>query len=188
LGSSSTLIQLLSQWADINPYLLLKNSFKGSGYDIACASANGPILYQLIHDTPQITPISFPTEFLSNGYFVYLGNKQLSDQEIKKYSELKFDRELLRQQITEITNQLAQVNNGVKFCALLEKHEDLISQAIGYPKVKDRLFPTIKGTFKSLGAWGGDFVLFIGTESQIQKIKKMGYSTILPWSDMLRLN
>ena len=35
LGSSSTLISLLAQWADVNPYELLKMTMGGSGYDIA---------------------------------------------------------------------------------------------------------------------------------------------------------
>ncbi len=37
LGSSSTLINNIAQWANINPYQLLENTFGGSGYDIACA-------------------------------------------------------------------------------------------------------------------------------------------------------
>lgn len=47
LGSSSTLIANLATWADVNPYALLKMTFGGSGYDIACATAEQPIYYQL---------------------------------------------------------------------------------------------------------------------------------------------
>ena len=47
LGSSSTLIANLAQWANVNPYELLKLTFGGSGYDLACATAEGPIYYQL---------------------------------------------------------------------------------------------------------------------------------------------
>ena len=43
LGSSSTLIANLARWANVNPYELLKMTFGGSGYDIACATAEGPI-------------------------------------------------------------------------------------------------------------------------------------------------
>ena len=46
LGSSSTLIANLARWADVNPYELLKLTFGGSGYDIACATAEQPIYYQ----------------------------------------------------------------------------------------------------------------------------------------------
>ena len=45
-GSSSTLISLLAQCLGINPYLLLNDTFGGSGYDIACATSNTPLIYQ----------------------------------------------------------------------------------------------------------------------------------------------
>ena len=35
LGSSSTLINNISKWAEINPYDLLWSNFKGSGYDLS---------------------------------------------------------------------------------------------------------------------------------------------------------
>ena len=47
LGSSSTLINNISEWANVNPYQLLSSTFKGSGYDIACAKAEGPIFYNV---------------------------------------------------------------------------------------------------------------------------------------------
>lgn len=43
LGSSSTLLYNIAQWAKIDPYKLLANTFGGSGYDIACAAAVKPI-------------------------------------------------------------------------------------------------------------------------------------------------
>ncbi|MFK7750789.1 MAG: GHMP kinase, partial [Kordia sp.] len=43
LGSSSTLIHNIALWANVNPFTLLWNAFKGSGYDIACARYDSPI-------------------------------------------------------------------------------------------------------------------------------------------------
>ena len=37
LGTSSTLINSIATWAKVDAFKLLWNSFKGSGYDIACA-------------------------------------------------------------------------------------------------------------------------------------------------------
>jgi hypothetical protein len=45
-GNSSTLINNIAQWLQIDAFTLLNNSFGGSGYDIACAQ-NNPILYHL---------------------------------------------------------------------------------------------------------------------------------------------
>jgi len=47
LGTSSTLIHLIAQWAKCDPFELLFEAFGGSGYDIACAGADSPISYQL---------------------------------------------------------------------------------------------------------------------------------------------
>ncbi|TEB41124.1 GHMP kinase, partial [Flavobacterium circumlabens] len=44
LGTSSTLLNNIAQWAKIDAFTLLKNSFGGSGYDIACAQNNTPII------------------------------------------------------------------------------------------------------------------------------------------------
>ena len=45
LGTSSTLINNIAQWAKVDAFQLLWNSFSGSGYDIANAQYNTPILY-----------------------------------------------------------------------------------------------------------------------------------------------
>ena len=54
LGTSSTLINNIAQWLGIDPFELLKRSFGGSGYDIACAQNGSPISYQLVNDKPII--------------------------------------------------------------------------------------------------------------------------------------
>ena len=182
------LIHLLSQWANINPFLLLKNSFKGSGYDIACANAKGPISYQRKENLPQISRVTLDIPFKENCHFIYLGNKQFSDKEVTKYSELVFDRNKIKEEITSISLQLIEAKTESHFCELLELHENLLRKVLGYPTVKERLFSNIKGTFKSLGAWGGDFILFIGAPPELAKIKKLGYSTILKWDELLLIN
>ena len=81
LGSSSTLIANLVRWADVNPYELLKLTFGGSGYDIACATAEQPIYYQVKTEvpepvegpTPTVEPINFNPPFADHLYFIYQG-------------------------------------------------------------------------------------------------------------------
>lgn len=184
LGSSSTLIHLIAQWAEINPFHLLQNSFGGSGYDIACADAKGPILYQ-IGEEPKINPIVFNPSWTSKLHFVYLGKKQVSSQEIEKYSELKFDRKAFVQQVNSLTKRLIDTVDFVTFINILKEHEQLLSTQLGYTTIKEERFSNISGSFKSLGAWGGDFVLFAGEDEALQEIKKLGYTTIVPWGEML---
>ena len=45
LGSSSTLVATLAEWAGVDPFQLNEIVFHGSGFDIACANADGPIFY-----------------------------------------------------------------------------------------------------------------------------------------------
>ena len=184
LGSSSTLIHLISQWAKVNPYHLLKNSFGGSGYDIACAEAEGSIFFN-IGNPPNIQKINFNPQWKENLYFVYLGQKQVSSQEIAKYSDLQFDRDKLATKISELSNQLITTNSLHDFKSILEEHEQLLSHTLGYPTVKSQRFSNIQGTFKSLGAWGGDFVLFVGDKTELEEIKSLGYTTILSWEEMI---
>jgi len=46
-GSSSTFIANLARWAHVDPFQLQKNTFGGSGYDIACALSGKPLFFQL---------------------------------------------------------------------------------------------------------------------------------------------
>ncbi len=187
LGSSSTLLHLIGQWAQINPYALLKTTFGGSGYDIACADANGPITYQITPFGVEVKQVSFQPDLLNDFFFIYLGQKQVSKNEIAKFGDLKINREELASKISHITERLITSFDTTAISNLLTKHEELLSKTLGYPMVKNERFKGIEGTFKSLGAWGGDFVLYIGKETELQKIKSLGYHTIVPWKVMLNL-
>ena len=185
LGSSSTLIDLIAQWAEVDSYALLKDSFGGSGYDLACARATGPILFELINSNPKVQSVEFTPPNVNDCYFIYLGQKQTSKNEIAKYSQLTFDRALLKSKITEITNQITNTVSNTEFCSLLETHESELAKILNYPVVKQLHFQNVEGTFKSLGAWGGDFVLFTGPTKSLDLIKSLGYTTIISWNDML---
>ena len=162
LGSSSTLVSLVSQWANVSGYDLLQKTFGGSGYDVACATANSPILYQLIDGKPNVTSVTFNPEFKDQLHFYYLGNKQYSDQEVKRYRDLEFDRVGLTQQVSRITQKVLKCDELEAFQKLMEEHETLLSEILQMPTAKSKWFPEYKGAVKSLGAWGGDFVMLIG--------------------------
>jgi len=87
LGSSSSLISNLAWWVDIDPYELFWEISTGSGYDIASARAQGPLIYQLVNSQPLIDPISFDPPYKENIFFVYLGYKQDSQYSVEKFRE-----------------------------------------------------------------------------------------------------
>ncbi|MGN0032725.1 MAG: GYDIA family GHMP kinase [Candidatus Limimorpha sp.] len=189
LGSSSTLISLLSQWADVNPYQVLKETFGGSGYDIACATALKPIIYQIADNTTRVEETNFSPSFIDNLYFVYQGNKQSSGKEVKNFKdrakEIDFTKEI--QEISKITETLATGTTFVDFCSLLERHEEIISRCIDRRPLKIN-FPDFHGTIKSLGAWGGDFFL-AATEMPYQEVlnyfNKKRFDVIFRYKDII---
>jgi len=160
LGTSSTLITLLAGWAGVDPYLLLDRTFGGSGYDIACATARSPILYSRNGPVAQIRPVNFHPPFLDALYLAFSGNKQDSGKETREYLNRQTSSNTLIAEITEISEALWQCDDLHAFQALLERHDQCVAALVNKEPVI-RQFPDFKGYVKSLGAWGGDFLLFL---------------------------
>ncbi len=181
LGSSSTLISLMAQWLEVSPYRLQFSVFGGSGYDIACADAKSSILYQVNNKTPNVKAVNFSPTYIEDIYFVYLGNKQNSRTGIKNYtSQKKLATNLpeLIKRITEISNKIILQNCSKNQCiALLTEHEQIISSLMNMPSINDTLFSGFDGVAKSLGAWGGDFVMLVSNLPQqktLEYIENLG--------------
>ena len=171
LGSSSTLIANLARWANVNPYELLKLTFGGSGYDIACATAEQPIYYQLVDNQPKVETIDFQPSFADHLFFVYQGQKQSSSKEIKAFWEKTNPIDLQKdlEAVSEISRAVPKCKSLDEFGMLMQCHERIIARCIGQEPVQKR-FPDFEGVLKSLGAWGGDFIL-AATEWDEKKVK-----------------
>ena len=189
LGSSSTLLSLLAQWAEVNPYELLRNTFGGSGYDIACATAIQPIYYQLVDGHPQSCPAPFQPPFADRLFFVYQGKKQHSSDEVKAFNKHWDQADLTTELMTisELSRALPSITYFEDFCTLLQVHENLLSRCLDRPLVQQQ-FPDFKGTLKSLGAWGGDFLL-AATELSFEEVtayfKQHGLDTVIRYHDII---
>ncbi len=189
LGTSSTLIAALSRWAGINPYQVLFETMGGSGYDIACAYAEGPLLYQLEQSTPSVQIIDFQPLFLENIYFVYLGNKQNSREGIQRYRKRADQLGAEIAAVSRLTEQCLQASSLPDFEQIIRQHEWIVSQALDLPTVKSLYFDDFWGETKSLGAWGGDFVLATSTRSAPETtayFQAKGFDTILTWATMVK--
>ncbi|MEW7288986.1 GYDIA family GHMP kinase [Aquimarina sp. 2304DJ70-9] len=186
LGSSSTLINNIAQWAKVDAFALLDNSFRGSGYDIACAQHDVPILYNRNEGRPTIKEVSFDPSFKENLFFIYLNQKQDSKASIKHYQSLPLkDFDKAAATITEITHKMLDCSSLHEFETLLASHEEIISKIIKTPTVKSVLFSDYPGSVKSLGGWGGDFVLVTGSKNETSYFIEKGYTTIIPYSEMV---
>lgn len=185
LGSSSTLINNIAQWAKIDPYKLLQNTFGGSGYDIACAIHNTPITYQLNNGIPVVEAVVFDPTFKNELFFVHLNKKQNSRDGIIQYRKQTFNKKELVSVIGNITTKIMSCSDLGTFESLLNLHESVISNTLGVPTIKEQLFSDYPRAIKSLGAWGGDFILAIGDESSMAYFRQRGYETIIPYTEMI---
>lgn len=186
LGTSSTLINNIAQWLAIDPYKLLEKTFRGSGYDIAAAANDHPITYQLTTEGRTVLSASFDPVFKDRLFFVYLNEKKNSREAIQHYkNQPKNDLEGLIQKVSSITTQFLTCDTLDEFELLIEIHETLISKAIGSTKVKQEKFKDYPGKIKSLGAWGGDFILATGHHEDQQYFRDRGYNTIINYRDMI---
>jgi len=184
LGTSSTLINNIAQWTKTNAFTLLKNSFGGSGYDIACAQNDTPILYK-IKDNSAAT-VSFQPDFTKNIYFVYLNKKQNSKAAIHAYNNHK-DQNLTKSVAANntITKAILNAKTVNEFAYAVEKHEIHLSIILELETIKEIAFPDFNGTIKSLGAWGGDFVMVVSKEDPTSYFTAKGYATILSYDEMI---
>jgi mevalonate kinase len=185
LGTSSTLINNMSEWAKINPYTLLKETFGGSGYDIASAQNNNPIVFKIKNNQPMVREVGSTLPFSNQLYFVYLNQKKNSREAISAYREQPIDKIALVKTISELTRELLQATTLNEFESVLNLHEKTLSRALNVPTIKKELFSDYTGSIKSLGGWGGDFVLVTERENTMDYFKAKGHTTILSYSDMV---
>lgn len=186
LGTSSTLINNIAQWFQIDAFELLHQSFGGSGYDIACAQNNTPITYSIANGKPKIAQVVFEPEFAKNLYFVYLNKKRNSKSAIADYHTNKTSQlSSYIAAINTLTQDILAANNIDVFTQLLHQHETLLSALLNTETVKNALFPEFDGAVKSLGAWGGDFVLVVSKENPKSYFVAKGYETVIPYQEMI---
>lgn len=186
LGSSSTLINNIAKWAQVDAYELLKNTFGGSGYDIACAQHNSPIIYQLIDNKPIITEVDFNPLFKEQLYFVHLNKKQNSREGIARYKKFNNDKSTIIDEISFITNECLKAKSLSDYEKLMQAHEEIISEMIRLKPIQQSYFSDYFGQIKSLGAWGGDFVLATGNEKTPSYFINKGFKTIIPFQQMIK--
>lgn len=185
LGTSSTLINNMAQWAQIDAYELLQKTFGGSGYDIACAQHDHPITYQLKSKARTVNKVAFNPPFSKHLYFVYLNKKQNSRAGIQTYKLNRTKSKSLASEISEITHKMIACQSLDVFNHLIEWHESLISKQIKQRPIKQDLFSDFEGGIKSLGAWGGDFILVSSKENPKSYFGNKGFKTIIPYGDMV---
>ena len=188
LGSSSTLIYLLGRWAGVDPFCLVRSVWPGSGYDVACAGLSGranALMYRLSQGRPVWEERVFRPRFADRLFFVYSGAKQDTAAAVARYRQLApAERAQAADSATRISRVMAACADLSDFETLVREHESLVGALLGIEPVQRRLFPDYRaGAVKSLGAWGGDFLLATGEEAPAY-FRSRGLHIVLPFGAM----
>lgn len=186
LGTSSTLINNIAQWLKIDAFQLLFNSFGGSGYDIACAQNDSPIIYRLADGKPIVKKVDFDPPFADHLYFVYLNRKQSSKAAIAAYYHNRTDDLQIKiAALNKITEKVLAAQNAGMFARAIENHESILSDIIQMKTVKESFFADFDGAMKSLGGWGGDFILAVAHDDPTAYFKEKGFEVVIGYRDMI---
>ncbi|MEO7315060.1 MAG: GYDIA family GHMP kinase [Ginsengibacter sp.] len=184
-GSSSTLISLLSQWSKTDPYELLKDSFGGSGYDVACATAHSPIVFE--KETNSTVGIKLANSITSKLLFVYSGKKQKSKNEVLRFEEVDItDGEI--DEMNQIISEVAACREIEELEILINQSEKLLSEILSLEQIKMSTFSDYAYSIKSLGAWGGDFFMatYRNENEARDYFSKMGYAVQFNYDQIIK--
>ena len=124
------------------------------------------------------------TPFKEYLFFVYLNQKQSSLAAINAFDWALIDQKIISK-INNITEKIMECTAQDAFNTLLLEHEKSIGAMLKLTPVQDLLFQDFNGAIKSLGAWGGDFILASGNEETPNYFKNKGYETVVPYSEMI---
>ncbi|MDO4763232.1 MAG: GYDIA family GHMP kinase [Flavobacteriaceae bacterium] len=184
LGSSSTLMNNLSQWAEIDAFQLNEMSLGGSGYDIAVAQNSSPILYQLTTKNRRVEKVEFNPSFKNELIFIHLNQKQDSREGIQLYRSKEKPISLISE-FSELTEKILICKDIDEFSKIMQHHETQLSKFLGLKSVKEKLFPDCSVFIKSLGAWGGDFILTQKFDGYQDYFNQKGFNKIFTWEEMI---
>ncbi len=190
LGSSSSLCHLIAGWACVNALDLHSLISNGSGYDVACAGQSDMIYFQLNDGKPEITPAYAGKALYENTYFVYLGNKQDTEREVVTFLENSNYSINDVEKVSRLSSLICHAGSYDELFGLVEEHESILCRILKREPIARR-FPSFPGTAKSLGAWGGDFAMFVsGNEPDevINILHRQGFSEVFKYIDIKALS
>jgi mevalonate kinase len=187
-GSSSTLTALMAEWAGVNALDLHFMISEGSGYDVACAVADRAIVYSLQDKEPRYEPVLFHPPFADQLYFVWLGSKQPTALHLREMAgRLNPGKELIRS-FSMLTRGMLGSKELDDFRNYMEEHEAKLSELTGLERVSLTRFPGLQGSVKSLGAWGGDFVMIASdqqTDALYNYLDKLGFTCRFRYKELI---
>ena len=185
-GTSSTLLALLSKWAGIDPMTLHNRCSSGSGYDIEAAIRSQSFIYQGKPGLHKTENIQLSASAIDAMFFVYLGKKQNTRDAISAYRAMN-NRKIPVPEISELTRRFVRCTDKFELMQIIDEHERILSDILRHQTLKESRFPDFEGAVKSLGAWGGDFALFVTDQPReylINYLKNKSLHTVFTYNDL----
>ena len=133
---------------------------------------------------PLIESVTFDPPFKKDLFFVHLNKKQNSLEAINALNWDTIDQKLISE-INPITEKIVKCTGHSVFNTLLLDHEKIIGALLQQNPAQKLLFPDYMGAIKSLGAWGGDFILASGNQKTPNYFHEKGFKTVISYSEMI---
>lgn len=191
LGSSSTLIANLSKMFDLDAFAMAADTIGGSCYDVAVGVEGTAIIYWLKEaNNPrsnELQIVDWKPNFSDQIQFLHLNQKRVTDEAVAQYQKRSKPNASQIAEVSSISEMMLVANDLKQFEDLMRQHEQVIAKILGETRVKDRLFSDYKGEIKSLGSWGGDFVMITGDYLKAKDyFSSKGFDTLIPFAEMIK--
>ncbi len=165
LGSSSSLVAIIAQWANVDFKPLQKQVFGGSGYDAAVCYVQKPLVYWLgANEQANWSTWKLDEHLAQQWHLVFIGkkvNSRFAVENLKQNLENIANEPMMLKQLDKLLQQIKNAKTIAEMELSLEVWQGFLAQALGLPNAYTdfNITPIKGGLCKYLGAWGGDIVL-----------------------------
>lgn len=186
LGSSSTLIANLAEWAELSPFELYFDTQQGSGYDVAAAIADAPFLYQKNESELSFETFDWDAKWVEGIFVFYQGQKQSSAEEVSSWKNNKNWGKADISLASTISESLADCTDLEQAIQLFREHQKMMEKILDR-KASEGRYADFEGVIKPLGAWGGDFGLALSEDPEytIKYLHDQGLEHVFRLTDIL---
>lgn len=164
LGSSSTFVALMSQFFGLNPQEVQAQLFGGSGYDVAIAQVQKPLIFWKNEQGAHFRPWKLSSSLTQQWNIVFWGekvNSRTSSANVKNTLEQLSQDTAYKMQLEKILSLTRDAQDIPTLETSLEMMQMFLSQLLEMdtPYQTLGIKPVSQGLCKWLGAWGGDMLL-----------------------------
>ena len=122
----------------------------------------------------------------ANTYFTYLGKKQQSSKEVDSFLDNSDFSDIDILSVSQLSTDICKADSPAELISLVNEHEYILSTILKREPLARR-FQSFPGTVKSLGAWGGDFAMFVSAsepEVVVNHLHGLGFVNVFPYTDL----